>query len=69
MEKNVKVTKCYHSCPFFRINGNVMECGHPYFDDKDPYDSCIIMQNNSRDGKFPNECPLFLEPLTINYSR
>lgn len=50
------VRECYHSCPFFQLDVNVMYCGHPYFD-KSGYDGYIINQENSHD-RVPDECPL-----------
>jgi hypothetical protein len=35
-----------------------MKCGHPYFEEKEPYDDMIINQANSRYGKIPEKCPL-----------
>jgi len=66
-EKKIIVKSCYHSCPFFTVNGNTMECGHPHFDDKNSWDGLIITQDNSR-GRVPDECPLRVDVLTITYS-
>ena len=54
-----KTTKgCFHSCHFFDKGGQLMRCKHPFFDDKDYFDAMIINQDNSRDGKIPEKCPL-----------
>ena len=52
-----KVKQCFHSCPFFKVGSDGMECGHPYFDDKGVYDNMIITQYNSK-NRVPDECPL-----------
>ncbi len=52
------VETCYHHCKFFGSNADGMKCCHPYFDDKDPYESMIITQENSRGGNIPEKCPL-----------
>ena len=52
------VKGCYHQCTFFGTDMDGMQCVHPYFDDKGPYDNMIITQDNSRDGNIPEECPL-----------
>ena len=65
MEK--EITKCYHSCPFFGNSMDGMECNHPYWKDKGSYENMIITQDNSRDGKIPEKCPLRNEDLTIVY--
>ena len=56
---NEKLIKgCYHKCSFFCSDMDGMKCTHPYFEDKDVYDNMIITQENSRDGKIPEKCPL-----------
>jgi len=68
MNKKNKITKCYHSCPFFAsppMDG--MECNHPYWESKGAFDNMIITQSNSRDGKIPEKCPLRKEQLTVEY--
>lgn len=67
MKQEIKITGCYHSCPFFTVNGNTMECGHTSFDNLNPYDRLIITQDNSRDGNIPEKCPLRQGSLTIEY--
>jgi hypothetical protein len=59
-----EVTQCYHSCPFFKLEGNLMTCGHPKFEGGDPYDSLIISQDNSRD-RVPDKCPLREETVDV----
>ena len=34
MENEIKITKCYHSCPFFGVSMDGMECYHPYWKDR-----------------------------------
>jgi hypothetical protein len=67
MNKEIKVTGCFHSCPFFRTSMDGMHCGHPHWDDKGAYDNMIISQDNSRNGNIPERCPLKEESLTIKY--
>ena len=67
MEKEIKITGCYHSCSFFGNSMDGMQCNHPYWKDKGAYENMIITQDNSRDGKIPEECPLKNEQLTIVY--
>ena len=67
MEKEIKITQCYQSCPFFGKSMDGMECKHPYWEDKNPYENMIITQNNSMDGQFPEKCPLKKEDLNILY--
>ena len=68
MKTQIKIKQCYIHCPFYHSSMDGMECTHPYWDDKGPYDNMIITQKNSKDGKFPEECPLKIEPLDIHYS-
>jgi hypothetical protein len=58
---------CYNSCPFFRSTMDGMECGHPFWSDKDTYENMIITHHNSKEGKVPEKCPLKIEDLTITY--
>ena len=44
-----------------------MMCGHPFWDDKEPYAGAIITHENSKDGKFPELCPLKIQELKITY--
>lgn len=67
MEKQIEISQCYHSCPFFKTTNQEMYCNHPFFEDKPVYENCIITQDNSKNGKVPEECPLRKEQLTINY--
>lgn len=69
MEKYVvekEVEGCYHECMFFGTSSDGMECTHPYFEDKEPYDNMIITQDNSR-GKIPEKCPLRISGLEFTY--
>lgn len=61
------IDKCRNRCPFYSSNMDGMFCGHPYWDDKKPYDNMIITQSNSVDGKIPLKCPLRIEELNIKY--
>ncbi len=66
--QQVKIVKgCYHSCPFFGTSMDGMECRHPYWKDKGAYENMIITQDNSRDGKIPEKCPLHNDNLQILY--
>lgn len=62
MEKEViikyTVKGCWHNCPYFSSGMDGMWCGHPYWKNKKAYENMIITHNNSRDGKFPEKCPL-----------
>jgi hypothetical protein len=64
--KNKIIEQCYHSCPFFTVNGNCMECNHPYFDDRNPYERLIIDQKNSK-NTVPEHCPLRKSDLHIKF--
>jgi len=68
MKKEEKITQCYMRCPFYTVVMQEMSCGHPYFEDKKVLDSMIIHHHNSRDGQIPQECPLRIQSLTIEYS-
>lgn len=63
--EDIKIKKCYYSCPFYGTSMDDMQCNHPYWEDKGAYDNMIITQDNSKDGKFPEKCPLRIEPLII----
>jgi len=52
------ISQCYNSCPFFGTSTDGMQCNHPYWKDKGAYENMIITHDNSRDGKFPNQCPI-----------
>ena len=52
--KDIVVKKCIHSCPFYFSSMEGMECGHPYFNNKDSYDRMII----TRGDIIPRKCPL-----------
>ena len=67
MEKEIKITECYHSCPFFGNSMDGMQCNHSYWEDRDAYENMIITQYNSRNGNIPEKCPLRNEQLTIVY--
>ena len=67
MEITKNITDCYHSCSFFGTGMDGMRCEHPYWKDKSAYDNMIITQDNSRNGKIPEKCPLRKEELTITY--
>lgn len=66
MNKEIKVTICYHQCPFFGNSMDGMYCGHPYWEDKEVYANMIIDHDNSHHG-VPEKCPLRNGQLTINY--
>jgi len=57
VERTVEVGSCYRCCPFFKLAGKEMQCGHPYFNDKDLHANMIITQDNSR-NTVPMKCPL-----------
>ena len=63
--KEKVVKECYHQCPFFRTDMDGMKCGHQYFEDKKAYDDMIITQENSRNGKIPEKCPLRTESTEV----
>lgn len=67
MVKEIKITRCYHQCPFFGNSMDGMQCNHPYWEDKGTYENMIITHVNSKDGKIPGVCPLRNEQLTIVY--
>jgi len=47
-----EITRCWHQCPYFSLEINVMVCDHP--DAESPY---IISHPECREG-FPEKCPL-----------
>jgi len=57
--KEISVLECYFVCPFFSLEGNLMVCKHPYFEDEvtSNYENLIITKDNSR-GRIPDKCPL-----------
>ena len=59
--KEISVIECYHVCPFFSLEGNLMVCKHPDFEEiiskGNGYENLIINQDNSR-GRVPDKCPL-----------
>lgn len=67
MEQEIKIKGCYNTCCFFISQSDGMECNHPYWKDRSPYENMIITQINSRDGKIPEKCPLRIAPLTVTY--
>lgn len=67
MKKEKEITTCFHSCPFFGISMDGMHCNHPFWDDKNPYENMIITQENSRNGNFPEQCPLKKGELMVVY--
>ena len=66
-----KIRKCYCECLFFHYDEerDTMECNHPHWNDFDADENLIIAQDNSKDGKFPEKCPLKEEQLTVIYTR
>lgn len=62
-EKSVTISKCYHECPFFRLDGGpspVMYCGHPSLVGKGQ-EAAFIISHPDCDTGFPKKCPLVLE--------
>jgi hypothetical protein len=58
-----EIDHCYHSCPFFELDGGpgpVMYCNHPFFDGADFTDRFIISHPKCDTG-FPDKCPLSKE--------
>jgi hypothetical protein len=50
---------CGSECPYYEVYGNEMTCDHPTLKNSgNAWAGLIITQNNSGDGKFPEECPL-----------
>ena len=52
--KTILIKSCIRSCPFYFSSMDGMECGHPYFNDKNSYERLIINQGD----KIPKKCPL-----------
>ena len=50
------ITKCYHECPYFGLEGHEMICEHPYAD----ADGGIITHPDCDKG-FPEDCPMMAE--------
>ena len=68
MMKEFKISECFNRCEFFFSPPmDAMECVHPYFEGKGPYDGLIITHKNSHDGNIPEKCPLRKEKLTTTY--
>lgn len=67
MRKREVIKNCIHVCPFYHRSMDGMECSHPYFYDKAPYENMIITQENGT-NLIPLKCPLLKEELTITYS-
>jgi hypothetical protein len=66
MEKEQIIYQCFMTCPFFG-SVHVMTCDHPYWEGSPVGLNMIITHENSRDGNFPQKCPLRMEDLTIKY--
>jgi hypothetical protein len=64
MKELTIVQQCYHGCPFFALEGPMMYCDHPHWNDKGPYAGVIITQRNSH-NRVPDECPLREKPTVI----
>ena len=47
------ITRCFHQCPYFKVDGHDMECEHPDAPDK----GMIITYPECYNG-FPPRCPL-----------
>lgn len=56
-ERKVTIERCYHTCPFFALEGHVMICEHPSLEGKD-FDAHAIIEHPDCDLGFPKECPL-----------
>lgn len=52
----IEVNSCYQECPFYRVEGYLMKCGHESLK-LHPNEQSIITQTNSK-GRVPEECPL-----------
>lgn len=59
-----KITSC-GDCPFFEAEDGLKLCGHPYWDQFD--DVLHIRGKDFYYDKVPDECPLKIEDLTIDY--
>lgn len=55
--KEVTISRCYHECPFFSLDGNTMFCDHPSLKDASMEAHFIIFHRDCDNG-FPKECPL-----------
>jgi hypothetical protein len=64
VNKRKTVKTCWYNCPLYKEVGEVMTCGHPFFNDKGAYSGLIITHENSR-TRIPEECPLRFESLKI----
>ena len=54
-----KITRCYHECPYFMLDGGpgpVMMCTHP--DIGPSMEDCYIISHPQCDNGFPDKCPL-----------
>ena len=51
-----KINSCYHNCPHFTLNGEIMLCEHPEV----KMDGYIIGHPECVAG-FPEDCPLWKE--------
>ena len=67
MIKTELINQCFSKCPFFKMSNGRLECYHPYFDDKQPHERKIITNDNCRDGRIPEDCPLRMNDLVIEY--
>lgn len=67
MKKVYTVIACRLGCKLFKTDMDGMHCGHPYWKDKGAYSDMIIRQDNSGEGQVPDECPLKIENLNIEY--
>lgn len=59
--KSVTISRCYHECPFFMLDGGpspMMLCGHPSLAGKGIEAAAIISHPSCDDG-FPERCPLW----------
>lgn len=59
-EKKVTISKCYHECPYFSLDGGpspVMYCGHPSLSGKGQ-EAAFIISHPDCDTGFPKKCPL-----------
>lgn len=54
-----RISSCFHVCPYFALEWNVMVCTHPEVEN----DGFIIEHPKCRDG-FPDKCPLLKEDKT-----
>ena len=57
-EKHVEITRCYHQCPYFELDGGpgaAMYCGHPSIGE---WPAGYIINHPECDEGFPSACPL-----------